>query len=1076
MEEIVDFFTRFSLRSPAVVIIALVLLFAGGVYSAQQLPLETMPDLDIPVVTIATVYPGAGPQEVLEEITKPIEQATRNIANVKTQTSTSSDNVSVIVMEFEFGNDLDKAKREIEDAVASVNLPGAAQSPKVGRISFDSMPIMRLAVAGKTGTSKAVVNYVNNEVIPDLRGIDGVGDVQMSAQANDAVKIQLRPEKLKEYNLTSDQISGFLMASNLAFPAGELSLEGRVMPVTVGKKFDSIQALKDMPLLVTPSSSAAGAGAMPSMGGAGASAGAGGRTAPSQAQSAQGQGQTGAAAMPALKTVTLGEIADISRGSDKTTVASRLNNKPAVGVTIIKDPDANTVDVADDINAKIDSFRATGPEGLKIKVIDDQSIMVRNSVNGLVREGLMGAVLAMLVILIFLGNWRSTLIAVVSIPLSIMIGIIALRQLGYSLNIMSLAGLAVATGRIVDDSIVVIENIFRHRQKNDLTGNELVEHGTKEVASAITSSTLTGVGAFIPLAMVSGIIGQVFEPFAVAAATCFLASLLVAVTVVPLMAKYLIAGKTVKGGREVMGLALVYRSLLEKALNHKVIVLFVSFAFFAASLGLAGMIGSNFLPAEEQPNLNLSIEMAAGTSFKVLNDKTKDVEALLTDKAIKSHLTTVGNPTGSTNLLMGGMSTKASSNVFIELKDNTDVKKFTKKLRNRMAKVPGKAEITVAEASSMGGGMSAQIEVLVIGDNLNNLRKAAGKIQNRMTKIDDLANVESNLQDVKSGVTIDVDNEKAAMVGLTNAQIGSWLRELLVGKNVTRISIADEGVDVDMGLKTDKFNKTKDLAGLQIPTPMGIAVPLGQVATVRERPTPVAVTRRGGRQYASIAGDITTSDSGKISRELKDYLDHVDLPKGISTQVAGVSEYMEEGFGQLGMAMLIAIAMVYLIMVLTFGEARAPLAILFSLPFAATGALIALYIGNQQINVSSMIGGLMLIGIVVTNAIVLIELVQQKRKAGVPTRDALLEGGTVRLRPVLMTALTTIIALIPLGLGVSDGGLISQSLAVAVMGGLTTSTVLTLIIVPVIFEILADLGGSKNVSVTAPEPEPVRIA
>ncbi|HEB12800.1 MAG TPA: efflux RND transporter permease subunit [Actinobacteria bacterium] len=1051
-----EFLTRFSLRSPAVIVIAVVLLFAGGIWSAQQLPLETMPDLDIPIVTVVTVYPGAGPSEVLEEITKPLEKATRNIDNAKTQNSTSSDNVSVIVMEFDFGDDLDKAKREVEDAVKAIALPEAAQTPKVGRISFSSMPIMRLSIAGENNKSIQTLRFTKDDIVPELQGIDGVGSVQLTADDESAVRIELSPKKLRENNLTAAQVSQFLVASNLAFPAGELTLKGRILPVTVGQKFDSVKAIKDMPLLSTPSAGASQQA--PGSTGAGAPGG--------QAGSRSSSGQSGASQ---IKIITLGEIAKVSRGSDRTTVASRLNDKSAFSVNIIKEPDANTVDVADDIGDKIDSLRDSGPKGLKIKVVEDASIMVRESIGGLLREGLMGSVLAMLVILIFLGNWRSTLIAAISIPLSVVISLIALKQLGITLNIMSLAGLAVAVGRIVDDSIVVIENIYRHRQKNDLAGNDLITYGTKEVTSAITSSTFTVVGAFIPLALVSGFIGQVFTPFAVAVVTSILASLIVALTVVPLMAKYLIAGQHGKGGREVMSMSKTYQRSLRWSLDHKAIVLIVSFIFFFASLGLIRLIGSNFLPTDEQNQLNITIDMPAGTSFKALDDKSREVEELVKGKSVKDRLATVGSGLGQQDFFSSAGSAN-QANIFLELTDDADPEKIAETLRRRLNRIAGKAEISVAEIDSMGG-MTSRTEVLVRGDNLKDLRKAADKVSRGMKKIDGLANVEDNLEQVKDGVFVDVDSEKAVKVGLTSAQIGGWLRELLVGKNVTRVTLDDEAVDVSLGLKSQTFDKPVELADLAVPTPLGLSVKLGDIADVREHPTPVTITRRDERQFASITAEITTSDSGRVTRDIKAELEDMKLPRGVTTKISGVSEQMEEGFSQLGMAMLVAVGVVYLIMVLAFGEARAPLAILFSLPFAATGALIGLYVTGQQISVSSMIGGLMLIGIVVTNAIVLIELVQQKRAAGMPTREALLEGGATRLRPILMTAATTIFALLPLGLGLSDGGLISQSLAVTVIGGLTTSTALTLIIAPVIFEILSNIGAKKPANSGNPGPK-----
>ncbi len=1057
-----EFLTRFSLKSPAVIVIAIILLFMGGIYSAQQLQLETMPDLDIPIITVVTIYPGAGPSQILDDITKPLEKSTRNIKGVKNQTSTSSDNISVIVMEYEFGDDLEKAKREIDEAVKAVALPDAARDPEVGRISFDSFPIMRLAVTGDDDHPEETMSYVKKDLVPELQGIDGVANVQLAVDQDEAVNIELIPEKLKEYNLNSQQISQFLLASNIAFPAGELQFEGRILPVTVGKKLDSLDALRELPIIAgTPS---------PAPAAPGQSAGA------QLVKGTMGQGgppQGSPGRPPMINTIKLGDVADISQGSEKTTVASRLNEKPAVSINIIKEPDANAVDVADSINEKLETVRESGPRGLEIKVIEDQSVMVRESISGLLREGLMGAGLAMLMILLFLGNWRSTIIAVVSIPLSILISLVVIRQLGITLNIMTLAGLAVATGRIVDDSIVVIENIFRHRQKGDLSGGELAEFGTKEVTSAITSSTFTVVGAFVPLALISGFIGQIFMPFAVAVVSSILASLLVALTVVPLMAKYLIAGKGGKGGRENMKLALTYKKVLAWSLDHKLIVVAVSFVFFAASLSLAGQIGSNFLPSEDSRALNVDIDMPAGTSFDKLDEKTREIEKILTDSGVESSLATIGNPIGQLNPFAGEGSA-SSAGIFVELGDDVDVDLFTKKLRAKIDDVKEPAEIVVSQSSPMGGGATQQLEVLVSGNEIEDIRSVANDVSAIVSNIDGLANVKDNLEQVKAGLAIGVDPKSATQAGLSNAQIGMYLRELLVGREVTRMTIDNESVDVNLSLKPPGFSDADEVAEIMIPNAMGMPIRLGDVAKVEEEPTPVTITRRDGVQFASVTADITTSDSGKISRVLQADLDELDIPKGVTATISGVTEMMQEGFSQLGIAMLIAVGVIYLIMVLTFGEARAPLAILFSLPFAATGALIGLFLGNQQINVSSMIGGLMLIGIVVTNAIVLIELVQQKRASGISTREALLDGGATRFRPILMTAVTTIFALLPLGLGLSNGGLISQSLAVAVIGGLTTSTVLTLIITPVVFESLASIGSSKEVKTDQIKTEMVR--
>jgi len=1059
--------TRFSLKNSAVIIIAIILLFVGGIYAAKQLPLETMPNLDIPIITVVTVYPGAGPAEVLEDITKPLEKATKNVQGTKTLTSTSSDNVSVLVSEFEFGDDLDKAKRELEDAVKSARLPENAQPPKVSRISFDAMPIMRLAIADdKAGLSKTQ-NIVKDKIVPKLQDIDGVANVSLAAQENKDVRITLSPEKLGKYNVSAEQISQFLTATNIAVPAGNLSFKNAVLPVTVGKKFNSLKELRELPLLIMPTTRP-GAAAAPAIGIPGTGSGRSAKpptNAPNSGSQTTNQASSKRSAPAAAQTqkpslIKLGDVATVARGADKQSVAARLNSRPAVSVNIIKDPDANTVAVADAINNQLASIRGHQSKSLKIRVIEDQSIKVRDSINDLLREGIMGALLAMLIILIFLNNWRSTLIAVVSIPLSILIALIVIEQMGISLNIMTLAGMAVAVGRIVDDSIVVIENIYRHRQIDELKGDELVKRGTKEVSTAIASSTFTLVGVFGPLALISGIIGQVFYPFAVAVVASMLASLLVALTIVPLLGKYLIANAQVKKGKEIMRVAGSYRAFLEWSLNHKLIVLIFPLVILGTSMALLPHIGSNFLPNETQNQLNISITMPPGSIFKSVDKKTRAVEKLLKDKAVKSRLSTIGGSAADISLFAAN-NKENQANIFVELTDKTDVNKYAEKVRRRIKKIAGSAKITVSEIGAMGG-TGQQVEVIVEGDNLSKLRTASNRVENKMNHIKGLVNIDDNLAEVKDGVMVDVDATKAAMVGLSNAQVGMWLRGLLVGKKITRMTIGNEGADVKLLIKQTDFSDISDVAKMRVPSPLGLPVLLGDIATVTRHRVPVSITRRDSKQYASIKADVTTSDSGAVTQELRTTLKKMSLPSGIHTKLSGVSEEMKNGFNQLLMAMLISIGLVYLIMVLTFGQARAPLAIIYAIPFDIGGALIGLYIAGQQINVSSLIGGLMLIGIVVANAIVLIDLVQQKRAEGIDTRTALLDGGATRLRPILMTALATIFALLPLALGLSGGGLISQSLAIAVIGGLSVSAILTLIITPVVFEILANIGRSKN--------------
>lgn len=1144
------YFTRFSLRSPAVIVISIFLLFAGGIYSARQLPLESMPDITIPIVTIMTVYPGANPESVAEEVTKPIELAVRGVDGLKSQETTSSQNMSLDILEFDFGADMDKAEEEVEKAVKALDLPEEVKDPQIGRFSFDSVPIMRLSIVSD-GSLAGLDTYMRKDMIPQLQAVEGVADVELAAQRDEQIKIRLLPSKLKKYNLTVDQVSGFLAGNNLVLPAGELELGNKLLPVTVGKNFTSIKQLKNLPVPVFPSQADAMKSAltpiadgMKNLGGAvgqlgsavgqlgkgmsGLAQGMGGlqgqiallsaandlqsaifndkialqqATSPAMqaglrqkiaaeeaglarlkaqiksiqgAMSASGGSGSGRrsggggfsssvkkAAKPKVKLIRLGQIAEIKMGSDGEKALSRLNGEPAVSMSILKEADANTVEVSKAVREKMDDFSAAQSGKMRVKVVQDQAESVKESVNGLLREGILGAILAASVILLFLRHWRSTVIACVSIPLSILVALVVLNRMGVSLNIMTLGGLAVAIGRIVDDSIVVIENIYRHHRKRDLEGEELVQKGTDEVAGAITSSSLTTVGVFVPLMMVSGFIGQIFVPFAVAVVSSLLASLLVAVTVVPLMAKFLLKGD--KGGHDRgLWMASGYTRVLRWSLDHKLIVCVIGFVTLAGSFGLASKVGSNFIPKEEATSLSVAIELPAGSAFESLDKKTRAVEALLKGKKeVKDYLSTVGAPSSGMAALEGDPSVR-KADVFVNLKDDVNASRLATEIRKEVEVMEKPGTISVSEVVDTGGGPTPQLEIIVEGDDLSSLKTATTMVRKSLVGVEGIANISDNLEASKPGLAVTLRAKEAAKKGLTSAQIGGWVNTVLVGRKVMQASIGGEAVDVNLGVKFRDVDKYQELRKLRLMTPSGELIALEKVAKVSETKMPASITKKDGKRYSSINADFTVQDTGSISREVQGILAGLSLPAGIKASQSGDAQRMEEAFGQLGLAMIIAVSMVFLIMVISFGEARTPFAILFALPLATVGTLVALFLSGQQINISSLIGGLMLIGIVVTNAIVLVDRVQKQRRTGIGMRKALLEAGATRLRPVLMTAVATILALVPLAVGMSGGTLISQALAMTVIGGLITGTIATLVLTPVAMEILFSFGDAAG--------------
>lgn len=588
---------------------------------------------------------------------------------------------------------------------------------------------------------------------------------------------------------------------------------------------------------------------------------------------------------------------------------------------------------------------------------------------------------------------------------------------------------------------------------------DLIKQAVKEVAAAITSSTLTTVAVFLPIGLVGGFAGVMFKPFAVTVALSLLASLLVAVSVIPLLSKLmLLNAQKIKHEPTREGKFMQkYAALLSWSLNHKGVVLSIALALFLGSMALVPLIGTSFIPEEKEKFVNIGIEYPVGTDLRVINEKAEEIEKMLAnDKEIIMFQTTLGSSDNSNPF--AGTNGQNSGSILLRLTDDSNVDLVLKQIRDQIIPNAGKANINVVQTNpSRGGGSNNNIEVLVTGHNIDQIKQSAELLTKELSSVQGLDNISNNLSKSKPEIAINIDQKKASENGLSAAQVGMTLRELLNDKAITTVTLNNKTTDVKMGLKLDPVKKLEDIKSIELLSPTGSSIKISDIAEVKEVPGPVGIFSTDGQEYAKVTANVTEKDTGAVSRKVQEKINSVKLPEGITTKMGGVTEMMNESFKQLGIAMVVAVFAVYLVMVIALGGAIAPLAILFSLPLAIIGGLVGLFASGLALDMPAMIGALMLIGVVVTNAIVLVDRVQQNRKEGITIREALLDAGRIRLRPILMTALATIAALIPLGLGISKGALISQSLAVVVIGGLTTSTLLTLIVVPVAYEMFESL-------------------
>jgi len=1060
---------RFSLNNKFALWIMTIIVVAAGLYAGLTMKQETIPDINVPVISVTTIYPGAAPDEVAEQVTRPIEQRLRNLNGVDLLQSMSMENVSSLFIQYDYEKDMKEALEEAREAVASVKLPEGASKPTLSRITINAFPVLAVSVSSDTLSLEELTAVIEEDLRPSLEGLDGVSEVQVSGQYVREVILTWKEDKLAEYGLSKDTVQGIIQGSVLKAPLGLFEMENTQKNIVVDGGVRSLEDLRNLAIPLIPSG---GEGAGAGMGGAGGMGDAAGMNPAAGMGGAAGMdaatGMDGAAGMEAgagdadllaalmnsgLPTVPLSEIADIELVGKAESI-SRTNGRESVAVQIIKAPEANTVEVVNKVKAELDAFQED-TEGLNIITMLDQGEPIEQSVATMLEKALFGAIFAVIIILLFLRNVRSTLIAVISIPMSLLIGILLLKLNNITLNIMTLGAMTVAIGRVVDDSIVVIENIYRRMSLTgeQLKGKALILSATKEMFIPIMSSTIVTIAVFVPLGLVSGMVGELFLPFALTMVYALLASLLVAITIVPMLAHTLFKRGLSKGKHsEGPGaLAKAYQKGLRWALSHKIVTFLVAVLLLAASVGLSGFIGTSFLPEEEQKYAILTYSPAPGELQDEVVDLATKAEGYLLNRADVTDMQfAVGNQGGS----MMGFGSDRSALFYVlfqsDIKNFEEVKEQV--LADVQAKAPGEGEWGMLDMSSVMG--TGSFSLTVYGDSYEEIKDAAEKIKTLMEEDSNFKDIETGLEETYDQYTLLADQAQLSRYGLTTGNIMLALAPVRERPVLTTIQEDGEVYNVYVQSEAKQYDTIDDMTGVTLTSPLGFEVPIRDVVKVESGESPNAINLMDGRLYTNITAEVTTADVGKASSELKQKINDLELPASVDVEFGGVVEQMNETFTQLGLAMAAAVAIVYLVLVITFGGGLAPFAILFSLPFTAIGAFIALLLAGETLNVSAMMGLLMLIGIVVTNAIVLIDRVIHKERDGLATREALIEAAGTRLRPILMTALATVGALLPMLFSLEGAGIISKGLAVTVIGGLTSSTLLTLFIVPAIYEVL----------------------
>ncbi|MEH7347491.1 efflux RND transporter permease subunit [Gottfriedia acidiceleris] len=1021
--------TKLSLKNTVSVIILSVLVLIGGIYSAQKIQIETFPDVSFPAVAVQVVYPGASSEDIETEVTKPIESGLMKLENYDQLTSTSSENMASIFLIYPFGTDMDKIEKDVDNVINKTKLPDKAEAT-VQRIAMDSAPIYQVAIANN-GHVKDLQQSIEKDLLPQIKKITGVSDVSLQGTKDEEIQIVVDNKKAEEKGISLDTIKTAIQGLDYAVPLGSVENNGKTVSVRMKGTLNSVDQIKKTVL----SSAAAQSTQMGAM------------TQGAQLGRGAGQAQT-----VAPKNVTVADIADVKVVSVQDQI-SRYNGKESYILSVSQTQDSNTADVATAVKKEIKSFKKDN--NVETHVIMDNGKEIEKSVSSLIKEGLLGALFTVVVILLFLRNIRATLISILSLPISIFTTISVLNSLGYTLNIMTLGGLVVAIGRIVDDSIVVIENIFRWKQQkgNQYKKKEMALYATKEVIGAIASSTFATVVVFLPLAFVSGIIGEFFRPFAISVVVSILTSLIVAIILIPTLgAKFL--SKPLKEHSNDTRFMRNYEKLLRSALKRKWIVILLSIVLLAGSLSMIPLLGFSFLPGSVNKTLQVTATLPSNSTVDQSNVVAKELEKYFADSdLIDSVQATVG---GKRDFMMNMDGGKNKAIFQINLKDGKNMNKELSKINKEVpsivdAKVKG-TTIIAKELSQNGPPTGNNIDVNLYSANFNDLKDAASKIGKELNSDDRLKNVSNNLKDVQPKLEITL-NDKARDENISMFQVMGAINEKINDVEIGDYDLNGETNKLTVGYKTKATSK-EDIEKIKFMTATG-PKEIKDYVTISQKDAPVSINHDDGKMYASVSAEVKGKDTATITKDVTSHLNKIDLPKSVDMKIGGGLDMITDGFSSLGIAMVVAVGLVFLIMSMTFGGLRTPFVILTSLIFVPVGAFLALFIGKQTLSMSAMIGLLMLIGIVVTNAVVLLDRVEHNRKNGLDVTDALIEASKTRLRPILMTALATILALVPMALSNSTSGLISKGLAVTVIGGLTTSTFLTLIIIPVIYKLVS---------------------
>jgi hydrophobic/amphiphilic exporter-1 (mainly G- bacteria), HAE1 family len=1012
--------TELSIKRPSLIVVIFAALGVLGLYSFSQLNYELLPKITPPVITIATVYPGASPSEVETSVTKPVEDAISTLDEIDNVNSTSSEGISFVVIQFQQSADIDVALQNAQRKVNEIlsTLPADAKTPTLSKFALDEIPVIRMGVTSSLASTE-FYQFIKDRIQPRLAKIPGVGQITLVGGDEREIKVNLNADKIESYGLSILQVTQMIKASNLDYPTGKIEDSKEQYVVRIAGKFSSIDALRNLVI----------------------------------AKSRQGGD------------IKLSDIAEIVDGQKDYTTINRINGVTSVGILVQKQTDANAVDVARLVRKEIkkmeDDYTA---QNVKFNIAQDGSQFTIDAANGVKLDLALAVILVAIVMLLFLHSYRNSFIVMLAIPASLISTFIVIYAFGFTLNLMTLLGLSLVVGILVDDSIVVLENIHHHLEKGEDKVSAAIK-GRNEIGFAALAITMVDVVVFVPLALTDGLVGNIIRQFAVVVVISTLLSLFVSFTVTPLLASRISKLESLSRNSLIGRFGIWFESFFKKVtqnymsilhwgLNKRWAVITISIVLFIASFMLipAGFIGSEFVTQSDRGEFAVILEMPSGSSVDNTNLVTQKVERYIENISdVKNVFTTVG---ASSEGLIGQTSNNTSElDVALIPKDNRNMStdEVGELIKKFAWQIPG-VKVRVNPIGIFGTANQTPIQVIVNGPNRDDVKKGADIVAQVLKKIPGTADVRLSSEDGKPETRVEIDREKLANFGLSIADVGAALRIALTGDNDSKFR--DGNDDYDLRISLDKFDRSKisDIGSLTFIDKKGVPVELKQFADIYQTTGPTKLQRRNRINAVTIYSQVVGRPSGSIGQDLKNALSKNILPTGVDIAYDGDLKNQADSFGSLGLAMLAAIIFVYMVMVALYDSYLDPFIVLFSIPVAIVGALLALALTMKSLSIFSILGIIMLIGLVGKNAILLVDRANQvRRENGYSPYDAIIEAGQSRLRPILMTTTAMVIGMLPLALATDSGSEWKSGLAWAIIGGLISSMFLTLVLVPVVY-------------------------